>query len=323
MLITLGTILWAQGDAVAAYDALTEALRFARAVGPRLFAALALEGLASVVVSQGGAELAARLLAGASALRAQMGTPVRPVDQADVERTLATARSALGEDAFAAVWAEAQTRSLEQILSTHSSVAVFNVCGRSICRGAALHCAARHRYALNVRVVLPSAYVVFDICGDMRRVVEIEGMRVLIVEGEPYLAEAIRDGLRLAAIAADIASDGDTALELLSINAYDIAVLDRDSPSPSGDEIAKRIVASGGGMPILMLTCRRPSDDKATGFELGADVPHEAVRTPRTRAPPQSTQPQAGLTATRARDRKACVWIRSAARSTATVAMSR
>jgi CheY-like chemotaxis protein len=44
-------------------------------------------------------------------------------------------------------------------------------------------------------------------------------VRVLIVEDEPYLAEAIRDGLRLEAIAADIAGDGDTALELLGINA--------------------------------------------------------------------------------------------------------
>jgi CheY-like chemotaxis protein len=51
---------------------------------------------------------------------------------------------------------------------------------------------------------------------------------VLIVEDEPYMAEAIRDGLRLEAIAADIAGDGDTALELLSVNAYDIAVVDRD-----------------------------------------------------------------------------------------------
>jgi two-component system response regulator VanR len=75
-------------------------------------------------------------------------------------------------------------------------------------------------------------------------------MRVLIVEDEPYMAEAIRDGLRLEAIAADIAGDGDTAQELLSVNAYDIAVLDRDIPGPSGDEIAKRIVASGSGMPF-------------------------------------------------------------------------
>ena len=94
---------------------------------------------------------------------------------------------------------------------------------------------------------------------------------MLIVEDEPYLAEAIRDGLRLEAIAADIAGDGDSALELLSVNAYDIAVLDRDIPGPTGDEIADRIVASGSGMPIIMLTAADRLDDKATGFELGAD----------------------------------------------------
>jgi len=96
-------------------------------------------------------------------------------------------------------------------------------------------------------------------------------MRVLIVEDELYLAEAIREGLRLEAIAADIAGDGDTALELLSINAYDIAVLDRDIPGPSGDEIARSIVASGSGMPILMLTAADRLGDKTSGFELGAD----------------------------------------------------
>jgi two-component system response regulator VanR len=79
----------------------------------------------------------------------------------------------------------------------------------------------------------------------------------LIVEDEPYLAEAIRDGLRLEAIASDIAGDGDTALELLSINPYDVVVVDRDIPGPSGDEVAERIVVSGSGMPILMLTAAR------------------------------------------------------------------
>jgi two-component system, OmpR family, response regulator VanR len=68
-------------------------------------------------------------------------------------------------------------------------------------------------------------------------------MRVLIVEDEPHMAEAIRDGLRLEAIAADVAGDGDTALELLRLNAYDIAVLDRDIPGPSGDEIAGAPIA--------------------------------------------------------------------------------
>src|SRR5436853_415809 len=65
-------------------------------------------------------------------------------------------------------------------------------------------------------------------------------MRVLIVEDEPYMAEAIRDGLRLEAIAADIAGDGDTALKLLRFNAYDIAVLDRDIPGPTGEELLAR-----------------------------------------------------------------------------------
>jgi two-component system response regulator VanR len=96
-------------------------------------------------------------------------------------------------------------------------------------------------------------------------------MRVLVVEDEPYMAEAIRDGLRLEAIAADIAGDGDAAMELLGIHVYDIAVLDRDIPGPSGDKIAERIVASGSGMPILMLTAADRLDDKASGFELGAD----------------------------------------------------
>src|SRR5438093_3238883 len=85
------------------------------------------------------------------------------------------------------------------------------------------------------------------------------------------MADAIRDGLRLEAIAADIAGDGDTTLELLSFNAYDIAVLDRDIPGPSGDEIAERIVASGSGMPILMLTAADRLDDNVTRFDLGAD----------------------------------------------------
>src|ERR1051325_3721095 len=96
-------------------------------------------------------------------------------------------------------------------------------------------------------------------------------MRVLLVEDEPYMADAIRDGLRLEAIAADIAGDGDTALKLLNLNAYDIAVLDRDIPGPTGDAIAERIVAAGSGMPILMLTAADRLDDKARGFELGPD----------------------------------------------------
>lgn len=96
-------------------------------------------------------------------------------------------------------------------------------------------------------------------------------VRVLIVEDEPLLAEGIRHGLQLEAIAADVAADGDAALEMLRLNEYDIAVLDRDIPGPSGDDVARWIVGSGTGVPILMLTAADRLDDKASGFELGAD----------------------------------------------------
>jgi two-component system response regulator VanR len=96
-------------------------------------------------------------------------------------------------------------------------------------------------------------------------------MRVLIVEDEPYLAEAIRDGLRLEAIAADIAGDGDTALGQLAVNAYDVVVLDRDIPGPNGDDIARHLSAEAASPRILMLTAADRLDDKATGFESGAD----------------------------------------------------
>ncbi len=96
-------------------------------------------------------------------------------------------------------------------------------------------------------------------------------MRVLVVEDEPLLAEAIRDGLRLEAIAADIALDGHTALELIDLNDYDVIVLDRDIPGPSGDEVAASVVDGGSGVPIVMLTAADRLDDKISGFEIGAD----------------------------------------------------
>ncbi|TDW65666.1 two-component system response regulator VanR [Kribbella pratensis] len=96
-------------------------------------------------------------------------------------------------------------------------------------------------------------------------------MRVLIVEDEVYLAEAIQAGLRLEAIAADLAFDGNAALESVTVNAYDVVVLDRDLPGVSGDEVCRQIVAQGIGCRVLMLTAAGDLDDKVTGFELGAD----------------------------------------------------
>lgn len=96
-------------------------------------------------------------------------------------------------------------------------------------------------------------------------------MRTLIVEDEAFLAEAIQKGLRRETIAADIATDGDTAIRLLAENEYDVVVLDRDLPGTHGDEVCAHIVAEHPGCRVLMLTAARRLGDKVTGFELGAD----------------------------------------------------
>ncbi len=147
VLITQGQILQAQGDVAAAYGALTEALRLAWDVGPRVLVATALEALGSLATQPGGsdarmpaappiqpqahvriadADLAVRLTAAAAALRGQMGAPVRPADQPTVERTLAAARIGLGDAAaFGTVWAAAERQPLEQILSAIPGAAAF------------------------------------------------------------------------------------------------------------------------------------------------------------------------------------------------------
>ena len=96
-------------------------------------------------------------------------------------------------------------------------------------------------------------------------------MRVLVVEDEEYLAEAIATGLRREAMAVDVVGDGAGALEQVAINDYDIIVLDRDLPVIHGDEVCRRVVAEHPGTRILMLTASRTLDARVGGFELGAD----------------------------------------------------
>ena len=112
-------------------------------------------------------------------------------------------------------------------------------------------------------------YVLFDrptICASS----SMESSRVLVVEDEPYMARRSAVMGRLEAIAADIAGDGDTALELLSISAYDIAVSTATSLGPPVTR-SPRASSPPASMPILMLTAADRLDDKASGFELGAD----------------------------------------------------
>ncbi|MCY1693719.1 response regulator transcription factor [Curtobacterium sp. SL109] len=96
-------------------------------------------------------------------------------------------------------------------------------------------------------------------------------MRVLVVEDEPFLADAIQTGLRLEAISADVVGDGITALERIAENEYDVVVLDRDLPGMHGDDVCARIVATNTGPSVLMLTAATALADRVDGLRLGAD----------------------------------------------------
>ncbi|SOD61837.1 two-component system, OmpR family, response regulator VanR [Streptomyces zhaozhouensis] len=96
-------------------------------------------------------------------------------------------------------------------------------------------------------------------------------MRVLIVEDEPYLADAIRAGLRRATIAADVVHDGEAALEAIADGDYEVVLLDRDLPGVHGDEVCRRIAAEHPRLRVLMLTAAGSLWDRVSGFEIGAD----------------------------------------------------
>ncbi|MFO7249540.1 MAG: response regulator transcription factor [Actinomycetes bacterium] len=96
-------------------------------------------------------------------------------------------------------------------------------------------------------------------------------MRVLVVEDERVLADAIATGLRREAMAVDVAYDGAAALEKTSYVDYDVIVLDRDLPKVHGDEVCRRLVSQRNPSRILMLTAAGEVDDRVEGLELGAD----------------------------------------------------
>ncbi|GAA3429842.1 response regulator transcription factor [Streptosporangium sandarakinum] len=96
-------------------------------------------------------------------------------------------------------------------------------------------------------------------------------MRVLVVEDERVLADAIATGLRREAMAVDVAYDGAAALERTGYIDYDVIVLDRDLPKVHGDEVCRRLVAERTSSRILMLTASGDVDDKVEGLGLGAD----------------------------------------------------
>ncbi|MCX5238701.1 response regulator transcription factor [Streptomyces prunicolor] len=96
-------------------------------------------------------------------------------------------------------------------------------------------------------------------------------MRVLVVEDEPMLADAIAEWLRGQAHAVDLAHDGAAALERVGVVDYDVIVLDRDLPRVHGDDVCREVVAAETSVRVLMLTAAAEVTDRVEGLGLGAD----------------------------------------------------
>ena len=103
-------------------------------------------------------------------------------------------------------------------------------------------------------------------------------MRILVVEDERDLASAIADSLRRDGYAIDVAPDAGTAVELASINSYDLVCLDLNLPDGEGLDVCRQVAngpvhAFDPGPPpkVIMLTARGTVDDRIRGLDHGAD----------------------------------------------------
>jgi DNA-binding response OmpR family regulator len=96
-------------------------------------------------------------------------------------------------------------------------------------------------------------------------------VRILVVEDEQALADAIARGLRREGMAVDVAYDGESGHEKALVTRYDVVVLDRDLPRMSGDVLCEEIVKSGTLSRVIMLTASGAVADRVEGLSLGAD----------------------------------------------------
>ena len=96
-------------------------------------------------------------------------------------------------------------------------------------------------------------------------------MRILLVEDEEYMAQAVAQVLEKNNYAVDLAHDGECGLDCGLSGIYDIIILDVMLPKLSGFEILKILRQQKIFVPVLMLTTRSETEDKVNGLDLGAD----------------------------------------------------
>lgn len=96
-------------------------------------------------------------------------------------------------------------------------------------------------------------------------------MKILIVEDEHKIAEALRKGLTQERYAVDVAYTGTDGYDLASSEEYDLLILDLMLPSMDGGEICTRLRKDNIHVPILMLTAKNQVQDRVKGLDSGAD----------------------------------------------------
>ena len=101
-------------------------------------------------------------------------------------------------------------------------------------------------------------------------------MKILLVEDEKRMAQALCQILRLENYEVDHCADGLSGLEAIETDIYDIIILDVMLPKMNGFDIARKTRQKGIRTPILMLTAKSELDDKVTGLDSWADSIEEA-----------------------------------------------
>jgi len=96
-------------------------------------------------------------------------------------------------------------------------------------------------------------------------------MRILVVDDEPSVRDALDRALRMDGYKVQLAADGTEALEALAQQAPDAVVLDVLMPELDGLEVCRRLRAAGDRIPVLMLTARDAVPDRVRGLDAGAD----------------------------------------------------
>jgi DNA-binding response OmpR family regulator len=96
-------------------------------------------------------------------------------------------------------------------------------------------------------------------------------MRILVVEDDSLVADAIRRGLSMAGFAVDCASDAEQAGTALAAEHFDLALLDIALPGTDGLTFLRRLRNSGAHLPVMILTARETLATKVQAFDLGAD----------------------------------------------------